>query len=72
MAKCHVLEINKRKQITFDLIDFQNNLEFKILFKSKIGNFGMTYSFIGLADTIPRLPNPNYTKHGTSPGKIIK
>ena len=24
----------------------------------------MTYSFIGLADTIPKLPNPNYTKHG--------
>ena len=23
----------------------------------------MTYSFIGLADTIPRLPKPNYTKH---------
>ena len=64
--------INKRKQVTFDLIDFQNNLEFKILLSLKIGNFGMTYSFIGLADTIPRMPNPTNTKHGTSPGNNHK
>ena len=28
-------DINKRKQVRFDLIDFQNNLAFKILFKSE-------------------------------------
>ena len=32
-------KINKRKQVTFDLIDFQNNLEFKILFKSENSKF---------------------------------
>ena len=31
--------INKRKQVTFDLIDFQNNLGFKLLFKSKNWKF---------------------------------
>ena len=34
----------------------------------------MTYSFIGLADTIPRLPNPTILSTGTKPGnhKAIK
>ena len=32
-------KINKRKQVRFDLIDFQNNLEFKILFKSENSKF---------------------------------
>ena len=31
--------INKRKQVTFDLIDFQINLALKILFKSKNWKF---------------------------------
>ena len=35
VAKWQVLKINKRKQVRFDLIDFQNNLEFKIMFKSE-------------------------------------
>ena len=34
----------------------------------------MTYSFIGLADTIPRMPNPTILSTGTSPAnnKAIK
>ena len=32
-------KINKRKQVRFDLIDFQINLEFKILFKSENSKF---------------------------------
>ena len=34
----------------------------------------MTYSFIGLADTIPRMPNPTILNTGTSPDnhKAIK
>ena len=39
VANVMFLKINKRKQVTFDLIDFQNNLEFKLLFKSKNWKF---------------------------------
>ena len=64
--------INKRKQVTFDLIDFQNDLEFKILFKSENWKFRHDLFVYRPRGTIPRMPNPTNTKHGTSPGKIIK
>ena len=50
MAKWQVFKINKRKQ--FDLIQSISKLSFylKYCLSPKIGNFGMTYSFIGLAD----------------------
>ena len=63
------LKINKRKQVTFDLMDFQNNLEFKILFKSKNWKFRHDLFVYRPRGHNPEDAKPNYTKHGNKPGK---
>ena len=57
-------EINKRKQVTFDLIDFQNNLGFKLLFKSKNLKFRHDLFVYRPRGHNPEVAKPNYTKHG--------
>ena len=57
-------EMNKRKQVTFDLIDFQNNLEFKLLFKSENWKFRHDLFVYRPRGHNPEVAKPNYTKHG--------
>ena len=62
-------KINKRKQVRFDLIDFQSNLEFKILFKSKNLKFQhdlFVYSPRENIHEVARIKEKTYT--GTKPG----
>ena len=65
---------NKRKQVTFDLIDFQNNLEFKILFKSENSKFRHDLFIYSPRVDKHEAPKQNNTYTGTSPGykKAIK
>ena len=64
--------INKRKQITFDLIDFQKNLEFKLLFKSENWKFRHDLFVYRPRGHNPEVAKPNYTKHGNKARLIIK
>ena len=67
-------KINKRKQVSFDLIDFQNNLDFKILTKSK--NLKFRHDLFVCSPRVGKheAPKQNNTYTGTSPGykKTIK
>ena len=64
--------INIRKQVIFDLIDFQNNLEFKLLFKSKNWKFWHDLFVYRPRGHNPEDAKPNYTKHGNEARLIIK
>ena len=57
-------EINKRKQVTFDPIDFQIKFIFKILFKSKNWKFRHDLFVYRPRGHNPEVAKPNYTKHG--------
>ena len=61
-------KVNKRKQERFDLIDFQNNLEFKILFKSE--NLKFRHDLFVYSPRVVKneAPKQNNTYTGTSPG----
>ena len=68
-------KINNRKQVKFDLIDFQNNLEFKILFKSENSKFRHDLFVYSPRDNIHEVArNTEKTYTGTKPGykKAIK
>ena len=67
-------EINKRKQVVFDPIDFQSNLEFKILFKSENSKFRHDLFVYSPRVGKHEAPKHNNTYTGTLPGykKAIK